>query len=124
MLSERLKQLRTENDLLQKDVADKINITTSAYGFYEQGKRTPDAETLQKLADFFNVSVDYLLGRTNEKNSMNIKESPEKRYGFATKAYHNLDVGGLSDEDIAKVEEYIELLKQKYNPDGTLKKKD
>ncbi|KAB3529197.1 XRE family transcriptional regulator, partial [Alkaliphilus pronyensis] len=40
-----------------------------------------------------------------------------------TKAYHNLDKSGLSEEDIEKVEEYIEFLKQKYDPDGSLKGK-
>lgn len=69
MLSERLKQLRNENNLLQKEVAEKLKITTSAYGFYEQGKRTPDAETLNKIAEFYNVSIDYLLGRTNIRDS-------------------------------------------------------
>jgi hypothetical protein len=40
-----------------------------------------------------------------------------------TKAYHNLDTAGLSEEDIKKAEDYIEFLKQKYNPDGTLREK-
>lgn len=55
--------------MLQKDIASYLNITTSAYGFYEQGKRKPDMETLKKLADFFNVSTDYLIGRTDNKKS-------------------------------------------------------
>lgn len=69
MLSDRLKQLRIENNFLQKEIAQKLKITTSAYGFYEQGKRTPDAETLNKIAELYNVSIDYLLGRTNIRDS-------------------------------------------------------
>lgn len=69
MLSDRLKQLRTENNVLQKEIAEKLKITTSAYGFYEQGKRTPDADTLNKIAELYNVSIDYLLGRTNIRDS-------------------------------------------------------
>mgnify|MGYP000958995953 CR=1 FL=1 len=65
MLGEILKKLRSERNLLQKDVAKVLNITPSAYGFYEQGERVPNAETLQKLAEYFDVTVDYLLGRTN-----------------------------------------------------------
>ena len=65
MFAKRLKQLRAERNLLQKEVADYLGITTSAYGFYEQGEREPSLETLKRLADYFAVSVDYLLGRTN-----------------------------------------------------------
>ena len=63
---ERLKLLRTTKHLLQKDLAKLLDITTSAYGFYEQGKRTPDPVALIQLADFFDVSLDYLLGRTDQ----------------------------------------------------------
>ncbi|BAH07571.1 helix-turn-helix domain-containing protein [Clostridium kluyveri] len=69
MLSDRLKKLRNEKNLLQKEIAKKLKITTSAYGFYEQGKRTPDTEILNKIAEFYNVSIDYLLGRTNIRDS-------------------------------------------------------
>lgn len=64
-LANRLKQLRTDSNLLQKDIASKLNITSSAYGYYEQGKRIPDSNTLNSLADFYNVSTDYILGRTD-----------------------------------------------------------
>lgn len=76
MISKRLKELRQDRDLLQKDIATFLNITTSAYGFYEQGKRVPDSDTLSKLADFFEVSVDYILGRepSSTKSHNNITE--------------------------------------------------
>lgn len=67
MIGKKFKELREEKKLLQKDVAKYLNISTSAYGYYEQGKRNPDIETIKKLADFFDVSADYLLGRTNNK---------------------------------------------------------
>jgi len=59
----RIKALREERGLLQQDMADLLGISKSAYGFYEQGKREPDFDTLSALADFFKVSVDFLLGR-------------------------------------------------------------
>lgn len=71
MLSKRLKQLRNEKGLLQKEIAEKLKITTSAYGFYEQGKRMPDIETLKSLAKLFDVTVDYLLGEENTINNTN-----------------------------------------------------
>jgi len=64
-LSSRLIQLQESHNLLKKDIAKSIGISTMAYYRYEQGQREPDAKTLILLADYFNVSVDYLLGRTD-----------------------------------------------------------
>ena len=64
----RLIELREELNLTRDDLANRINITYSALAKYETNKRFPDKETLGKLADYFNVSVDYLLCRTNIKN--------------------------------------------------------
>ncbi|GAV22664.1 helix-turn-helix domain-containing protein [Carboxydothermus pertinax] len=64
-LAERLVELRQSRGLTQKELADFLNISRSALSLYETGKREPDYETLLKLANFFEVNVDYLLGRTN-----------------------------------------------------------
>ena len=61
----RLTALRKEKKLLQADVANKIGIARATYGAYEQGNRQPDFDTLERLADYFEVSTDYLLGRTD-----------------------------------------------------------
>ncbi|MBP3038534.1 helix-turn-helix transcriptional regulator [Bacillaceae bacterium Marseille-Q3522] len=61
--SERLRMLRDEHNLKQEEMAKKLNITTSAYGYYEQGRNEPSIETLQKIAMIFRVSIDYLVGR-------------------------------------------------------------
>jgi len=66
-----LAQLREELGLTRKEVAEKLNIDQTTYGKYELSKRQPDYDTLQKIASFYNVSVDYLLGRTNVRNSNN-----------------------------------------------------
>lgn len=60
-----LKQLREENRLSQKDIAEYLGITRQAVASYELAKREPDYEVLKKLADYFSVSIDYLLGRAN-----------------------------------------------------------
>ena len=65
MDGERLKQLRKEKQLTQSELGEKINVTKVSISGYESGNRTPDTDTLQKLADFFEVSTDYLLGRTD-----------------------------------------------------------
>lgn len=67
MFAKRLKSLRKSKGLLQQDMADKIGVTKSAYGYYEQGKTTPDVITARKIADILNVSVDYLLGEQELK---------------------------------------------------------
>ncbi|GMA06982.1 transcriptional regulator [Tetragenococcus halophilus subsp. flandriensis] len=63
MFPEKIKELRKSKKFTQKDVAEKIGITRPAYTAYEIGKRQPDFETLQKIADLYEVSIDYLLGR-------------------------------------------------------------
>ncbi|MCK8825363.1 helix-turn-helix domain-containing protein [Fuchsiella alkaliacetigena] len=65
----RLKELRKKEELSQRELAKKLNLSGSTIGMYEAGKRKPDSDTLQKIASFFDVSVDYLLGRTNERKS-------------------------------------------------------
>lgn len=63
MLAVRLKQLRARKKRTQGEVAKVLGVTRPAYTAYETGKRNPDYETLQKIADYFEVSTDYLLGR-------------------------------------------------------------
>ncbi len=64
----RLKELRKINNLTQKQVSKIINVHCSAVTKWETGKANPDFEKQQLLADFFGVSVDYLLGRTDKKD--------------------------------------------------------
>ncbi len=61
----RIKMLREDNDLTQKEIAQFLNITQVAYSYYEIGKRSIPLELLCKLADYYNTSVDYLLYRTD-----------------------------------------------------------
>jgi transcriptional regulator with XRE-family HTH domain len=63
MLSQRLKEARTNMKLKQKDAAQKVEISNVTLSQYEKGIRSPDPETLLKLADLYNVSLDWLMGR-------------------------------------------------------------
>lgn len=65
---EQLKKLRKERDLTQKQVSDALKIQRATYTRYEIGEREPDNKTLNKLADFYDVTTDYLLERTNLPN--------------------------------------------------------
>lgn len=60
----RLKDLREDNDVKQKELAEYLNIKQNTYSQYENGKREIPIELLWKLADFYNTSVDYIIGRT------------------------------------------------------------
>ena len=65
-LSAQFKKVRLEKGLTQKQVAAALGITEQAYQRYEYGKTVPSALVLIALADYFNVSLDYLVGRSND----------------------------------------------------------
>lgn len=69
LLRERLKDLRDELHLDQKEMGKKLNLTPSAYGYYEQGRNEPSLETLAKIAKIFDVSTDYLLGLSHTREN-------------------------------------------------------
>lgn len=69
MLAKRLRYLRTLMKLTQKEVANKLHISRVRYNYYENGKRQPDLEMIKQLANLFNVTVDYLIGNDNKKNT-------------------------------------------------------
>jgi len=62
----RLKELRQNKGVTQKEVSNVIGITDRAYYDFERGKSKPAFDTLRAIAEYFNVSVDYLLGRTDK----------------------------------------------------------
>lgn len=68
-LKDRLKQLRLENDMLQKETAAKLGLQRSTYVNYENGYREPDLETIKKIANYYDCTIDYLLGMTEIRNS-------------------------------------------------------
>ena len=63
----KIRALREDNDLKQKQIADYLMCDQSLYSKYERGERPLPLEYAEKLADYYGVSVDYLLGRTNTK---------------------------------------------------------
>ena len=63
----RLKEIRKDRDLTQTIVAEYLGMKQQQYSEYEIGKRLIPIETLDKLADFYNTSIDYLVGRTDER---------------------------------------------------------
>ncbi len=71
----RIRDLREDRDLRQKDVAEYLRCTQVSYSHYELGKRDIPTDVLNRLADFYGTSTDYLLGRTDVKQPY-----PESRH--------------------------------------------
>ena len=67
MFTERLKSLRKERNVTQTQLAKELNVSIGSVGNWETGARIPDIETFKILAEYFDVSVDYLLGRSEDK---------------------------------------------------------
>lgn len=89
-----LRELRLKSGLSQRELADKLGITKSMISYYELQERVPSPEILIKLAKFFHVTADYLLG-------------------IDWKAAKTLDVSDLDEEDIRLLEHTAEVLRKK-----------
>ncbi|MBR1529453.1 MAG: helix-turn-helix transcriptional regulator [Oscillospiraceae bacterium] len=63
MLATQMKKLRHQKGLTQQELADYLHVSKGTVGMWETGRREPDIEILSRLADFYQVSVDYLIGR-------------------------------------------------------------
>ena len=66
--AERVRELRLQQNMNQKQLADELNVSKSRIAMYEQDKRKPDFQFLELMADYFNVDVDYLMGKTDIPN--------------------------------------------------------
>ena len=105
IFGERLRKLRREKDVVLVDLAKHLDTTQSTLSKYENGQRIPNIDVLEKIAKYFNVSTDYLIGNVNSRKETTkypdadkfIKEIREEvaKYGY--------DIKGKSNEDIAKM---------------------
>jgi transcriptional regulator with XRE-family HTH domain len=100
----RLRQLREQAQLTQSQLGDKIGQTKSNISKYERGELEPNIQTLFVLANVFDVTVDYLLGKSEEK-------APDKPDDDKGNNKFGDDIGSLSPESQAKAKKYIEMLK-------------
>lgn len=112
---QRLKALRKEAKLTQADVAKYLNISESAYGYYEQGRNEISISGIKQLAEKYNVSVDYLLGSTDDPTPLSQQEKDEVEFqAFANnptleKWYKELPKS--KEEDLEKLRKMWEILK-------------
>lgn len=102
MLGKRLKELREERKYLQIDIANMLGVSRSTYTQYETGKSEPDFSTVSKLTEIFNVSMDYLFGKTDIRNYDDIE----------TIAAHH-DGEDWSEEELADIEKFKEFVRMR-----------
>lgn len=106
MFGLKLTELRKQRGLTQSDIAKALGIARTTYSSYEQGRRSPDVDIQNKIADYFNVSLDYLHGRgATENHALSDKQ--------LRVAMHVDD--DLSEEQIEEIVHYIEFMKIKQN---------
>lgn len=74
-----LRSLRTRNHMTQKELADVLDVSESTVGMYERGQREPAFEMLETIADYFNVDMDYLTGRSDTERVYSFSPSPASR---------------------------------------------
>jgi HTH-type transcriptional regulator, competence development regulator len=116
MFPKRLKALRLQKKLTHQDMADFLGITRQGYSKYENGQSQPDIETINKLAEFFNVTTDYLLGRTDvletrteEENTLAIINQLIKEYGIEQMGFFDIEKWkSLSEEEIEEIIKHFE----------------
>jgi transcriptional regulator with XRE-family HTH domain len=110
MFPDRLKNLRKNNNKTQQQMADILGISRQAYGYYENGSRQPDFESLKTLANYFDVTIDYLLTGKKEMNSNEEmwKEllDPEKQVFFK-------DLLDAPEEKIEELIRFWEFIKER-----------
>lgn len=104
-----LAELRQDRSLLQRDIAKIANVSISTVSNYETGAHFPDIETIVKLADFFGVSIDYLLGRTNFRLKYDVFNKPIIDNLSAADLMNTILT--LDEKNFSSLIEYLELLK-------------
>ena len=111
MNGRKLKSLRENNGLLQKELADKLNISPSTIGMYEQNRREPDNETLKKIAEYFKVSTDYLLDNeiTTIDEELKEQEALKKALQKAGFMENNED---LTNEELDRLMRFVNANKE------------
>ncbi|MGE5416476.1 MAG: helix-turn-helix domain-containing protein [Acidobacteriota bacterium] len=122
-LGKQMKILRSQYELTQQDLADALHIGKSAIALYETGRRQPDPVTLDKIADFFDVSVDYLLGRNRTSGSPS-NSATESRISIQARSLADalLKISELKFELELSEDEFLGLVKRAvahYGPPDT-----
>ena len=116
--ADRLRLLRTTKGLSQADFAQQLKISKSSVNMYERGEREPNIATLEMIADYFNVDMDYLVGKSDIANRMQLAPSISRdtpKYD-SSEIMFALSRGGedeITDEMFAEVKNFAEYVAQR-----------
>ena len=102
----RIKQLREENNWTQSELSKKMNCAMSSIAMYEKEERKPSLEVLVKLSEIFNCSIDYLLGKTDIRNS----EQHEDPLGLAKIGFSMKDYNPPTETQKEQIKSLIEVI--------------
>jgi transcriptional regulator with XRE-family HTH domain len=95
-----LKKLRVDHNMTRQEVAKKLGISAQAYGNYENGRRDPSIDALKKIAELYNVSIDFIVGNSQDK----VQEGNNVLL---------LNTDGLTQANIQEIKQYINFLRYK-----------
>ena len=101
-IKDRILNLRIENSLTQSQMAKIFNVGISTISMWEQGQRIPRPNTLQDICDYFNVDMDYLMGRSDIKN----RYQAGLKYDWEKEEKENNIISQLTAEELAKLEKF------------------
>ena len=107
----RLRKLRKENKLNQKELAKQFNTSKTAISNYERNYRKPDIDKVIKMADFFDVSVDYMLDRTNYRVPEWLHNKPRDERDEYLDIINQAQSKGLKPSDLETIIEIFEQIK-------------
>lgn len=118
-MENRIKELRTLANIKQIDLCAQLGVTQGALSGWENGRYEPDNKSLIKMADIFGVSIDYLIGRTDDKN----QKSGETNIKFDEFSYAMYNESKeLSDDDKQRLLTFARMLKTSIAKDEELNK--
>lgn len=109
MVGKKIKDLRTKNNITLKKLGEMLCLGESTISMYENNKRNPDYGTLLRIAEIFDVSIDYLLGRTEVKYPIN--ELPNDFDAAYFRTMQNAKKEGISPDDIDLMIDFIKKAK-------------
>lgn len=114
-IGSRIHKLRKKSGLTQQQVANRLNVVRTSISNWESGTRTPDAESLSKLADLFGVTTDYLLGKeskaVSQEHLTNINNQIKNKLGEDVSVMFK-DINQWDEEKVNKLKTFYDLIKE------------
>lgn len=112
VFGQRLEQLLIEKDIQQSELATFLSVGDSTVSQWKTGKRSPDIETVKRIARFLNCTTDYLLGESDARKPLPHPEPKQGGLDFSLSANKNLGED-FTEEDLRKIEKFIQMIRKR-----------